>query len=186
MSLAQAPRRSPPAQLFWVPGPWPGRLAISPRPRGGEWLADEVRSWREAGLSVVVSLLTLAEASELGVREEARLVAEEGLQFHSLPIPDYGVPPSRGSVDELITHLESALAAGRSVAVHCRQGIGRSSLVVAVLLIRQGEEPGEALRRVEQARGRPVPDTDEQREWVQRFASEPLVRPSGATRAPSR
>jgi protein-tyrosine phosphatase len=134
----------------------------------------------------VVSLLTPAEASELGLQEELRLAGEEGLELHSLPIPDYGVPPSRGRVDELIAHLASALAAGRSVAVHCRQGIGRSSLVVAALLVHQGVEPGEALRRVEKARGRPVPDTDEQREWVQRFASESLVGPSGATRALSR
>ena len=33
-------------ELYWIPGPWLGRLAIMPRPRGGDWLEDEIRSWR--------------------------------------------------------------------------------------------------------------------------------------------
>jgi len=39
-------------------GFWPGRLGIAARPRGGDWLIDELRSWRKAGVHVVVSLLT--------------------------------------------------------------------------------------------------------------------------------
>jgi len=26
-------------ELHWVDGPWPGRLAVAARPRGGDWLA---------------------------------------------------------------------------------------------------------------------------------------------------
>ena len=36
-----------------------------------------------------------------------------------------------------------------------------------------GEAPDRAFSRIERARGRPVPDTDEQREWVRRFATDP-------------
>jgi hypothetical protein len=32
-------------ELFWIPGPWKGKLAIVPRPRGGDWLDDEVGGW---------------------------------------------------------------------------------------------------------------------------------------------
>jgi hypothetical protein len=32
------------AELYWIEGPWPSQLAILPRPRGGEWLEDEIRS----------------------------------------------------------------------------------------------------------------------------------------------
>src|SRR4051794_18897663 len=30
------------SELFWIPVPFPGRLAIAPRPRGGDWLGDEI------------------------------------------------------------------------------------------------------------------------------------------------
>jgi protein-tyrosine phosphatase len=78
------------------------------------------------------------------------------------------VPKSSDDLSRLVTLLETALASGKNVAVHCRQGIGRSSLVAASVLIAAGETPEEAFRHVEQARGRPVPDTAEQREWVAR------------------
>lgn len=158
------------AQVYWVPGPWPGRLGIVPRPRGGDWLADEIRSWRAAGLDVVTSLLTPAEVAELELQEEEARAREEGLEMLAFPIPDYGVPSSLEAVANLVSRLEKALEAGKNVGVHCRQGIGRSSLLVATLLVAAGDDPEEAFRRIEKARGRPVPDTAEQREWVARMA----------------
>jgi len=160
------------ADVYWIPGPWPGRLAIVPRPRGGDWLADEIRSWRAAGIDVVTSLLTPAEVAELELQEEEILSRMAGLEPVSFPIPDYGVPSSRRDLTEVIHHLETALAAGKNVAVHCRQGIGRSSVLAASLLVSAGIDPDEAFRRIEKARGRPVPDTPEQRAWVAQMASE--------------
>ncbi|HEV7672520.1 MAG TPA: protein-tyrosine phosphatase family protein [Thermoanaerobaculia bacterium] len=161
----------PRADVYWVPGPWPGRLGIVPRPRGGDWLADEVRSWRESGLSVVVSLLTPEEVAEFGLESEAELSRRAGLEFRSLSIPDLGVPPSRAAMADLAESLEQALAAGKGVAVHCRQGIGRSSLAVASVLVAAGVSSGEAFRDIAAARGTSVPETPEQRRWVETFAS---------------
>ena len=48
-------------ELYWIDGPWPGKLAISARARGGDWLEDEMRGWRRNGIDTVVSLLTPAE-----------------------------------------------------------------------------------------------------------------------------
>lgn len=158
------------ADVYWVPGPWPGRLGIVPRPRGGDWLADEVRAWREAGLQVVASLLTPGEVAELELRDEERRCLEQGLEFHGLPIPDRGVPASRKAWRHLIGQIEQALAAGKSVAAHCRQGIGRASMIVASVLVDTGESAADAFRKIEEARGRPVPDTAEQRDWVASLA----------------
>lgn len=66
------------AQVYWVPGPWPGRLGIVPRPRGGDWLSDEVRSWRASGLEVVSSLLTPDEEAEFELQEEEARAHQEG------------------------------------------------------------------------------------------------------------
>lgn len=41
---------------YWVEGPWPGKLAILPRPRGDEWLRDEIQAWAHAHIDVIVSL----------------------------------------------------------------------------------------------------------------------------------
>jgi protein-tyrosine phosphatase len=160
------------AEVYWVPGPWPGRLGIVPRPRGGDWLADEVQSWRAAGLDVIVSLLTPGEVTELELQNEEACCREQGLEFHAFPIADRGVPESRAEMAKLISSLEHALEMGKSVAIHCRQGIGRSALVTASLLVSAGEEPDKAFRGIEKTRGTPVPETDAQRKWVAELASE--------------
>ncbi|MFQ5873722.1 MAG: protein-tyrosine phosphatase family protein [Dehalococcoidia bacterium] len=163
------------ALLYRIEGPWPGQLAIVPRPRGGDWLEDEVRSWQRAGLNVIVSLLTGDEVANLNLAREAALCQAYGLQFFSFPIVDRGVPSSRRATWDLVRQLNEALTEGRRVAIHCRQGIGRSALIAACLLVFTGEDPETAFERVSAARGCSVPETSEQREWVIEFARELLA-----------
>ena len=158
--------------LYRIEGPWQGRLALLARPRGGDWLEDEVRAWRRAGVDVIVSLLTSEEIAELGLAQEAALCQANGMQFLSFPIVDRGVPSSRTATVDFVKKLDSLLAQGKSVAVHCRQGIGRSALVAACLLVLSGVSPEVAFRRVSMARGCSVPETSEQRSWVMEFARE--------------
>src|SRR5438067_1865308 len=99
------------AELYWIEGPWPGRLAIMPRPRGGDWLEDEIRAWRTAGVEEVVSLLTPDERSELELGEEAGICSAEGLEYLTFPIQDRGVPLSRSEMSELVRRLEKDLSA---------------------------------------------------------------------------
>jgi protein-tyrosine phosphatase len=157
-------------KLYWVPNSSPGRLAISARPRGGDWLEDEVRGWRKQGIDVVVSLLTPSEVEELALKDEARLSKVEGIRFFSFPIEDRSVPSSPAKVEELAGRLGADLQHGQNVAIHCRQGIGRSSLISAALLISKGMEIEQALRSISHSRGLTVPETVEQREWLDHFA----------------
>ncbi len=157
--------------IYWIESPWPGQLAIVARPRGGEWLVDEVRRWQQAGLDVIVSLLMGNERAELGLAQESELVARQGLQFMSFPIEDRQTPVSLRETRNLIEELAALLSEGKSVGVHCRQGVGRSALIAASLLVYEGLEVETAFARIEAARGCAVPDTVEQRQWVARFAA---------------
>jgi hypothetical protein len=65
-----------------------------PRPCGGDWLEDEIQSWRQAGVDVVVSLLTREEQTELNLADEEALCRANGIEFGSFPIVDRGVPSS--------------------------------------------------------------------------------------------
>lgn len=157
-------------KLGWIAGAAPGRLAVLPRPRGGDWLDDEIASLRIAGVDVLVSLLTPAEAAELDLVREAEFCRGRGLDFLSFPIEDRGVPSCDREFDRLVRTLTDRIDAGRSLAIHCRMGIGRSAVVAAALLVRRGLSADAAFERIAAARGLAVPDTDEQRGWVARFA----------------
>jgi protein-tyrosine phosphatase len=154
------------ALLYWIEGPWAGRFAIVPRPRGGDWLEDEIQAWQQAGIDRVVSLLTPDEVADLELGQEAAWCQTYGIQYVSFPIPDRSVPASRHAVLDLVHQLEQALAEGESIAVHCRQGIGRSALLAACVLVAAGMEPETAFQHIRTARGCAVPETAEQREWV--------------------
>jgi len=149
----------------------PGRLAIAPRPRGGDWLEDDVRELRRLGLDILVSMLEPTEAAELGLSGEGSVCARTGLDFVSIPIQDRGVPESGLRFAAAVAELHARVAAGAAIGVHCRACIGRSSLIAAAVLVASGLSPSEAWRRLESARGVPVPDTEEQRNWLECFGA---------------
>jgi protein-tyrosine phosphatase len=160
--------------LFWIPGPWQGRLAIVTRPRGGDWLEDEANGWRRAGIDIVVSLLEDDEAAQLGLTDEPRAAQANRIHFISFPIADRGVPASRPAAAALIMSIASALEEGKSVAVHCRQGIGRSGLIAVGVLMTAGLGLQQAIEAVSCARGVDVPETSGQRTWAQQLPFELL------------
>ncbi len=76
------------AELYTVAHGGPGHLSVLARPRGGEWLPDEVQGWLTAGVDVVVSLLTPSECEELELTEEATLCRRAGMTFIAFPLAD--------------------------------------------------------------------------------------------------
>ena len=158
------------AKVFWVPVPGRGKIGILPRPRGADWLEDEIAAWREAGIDMVVSLLEPEEEAQLALEGEAAAAGARGIDFRSFPVPDRGVPASRESVAQLADKVIEALDTGRNVAVHCRQGIGRSGMIVGGVLVAAGENLGAALEAIKESRGVWVPETEEQRQWLGDFA----------------
>ena len=151
--------------LYAIPLPTPvGRLSTMARPRGDDWLDDEMIGLREAGVDVLVSLQSDVERRELGLLDEGPAAQRAGMLFHHFPVPDFGVP-DRSAFEPLLATLVTDLSQGRHVAVHCRAGIGRSSVVAAAILVRLGAAPDAAWEAISAARGLSVPETDEQRAW---------------------
>lgn len=149
-----------------------------PRPRGGDWLEDEIAEWREAGLDVVVLLLTPDEVDHFDLEAEKPLCEAHEIRFVSFPIPDRGVPASKDAAIALINDLEQSLADGKNVVVHCRQGIGRSGLIAACLLVSGGQKPRSAFEDISKARGVIVPETAEQEQWLIDRASALALHPA--------
>ena len=159
------------AEIYWVERPGPARVAIMPRPRGGDWLEDEVRSLREEGVDVLVSLLEPLEVEELDLAREAELAVAAGIEFLSHPIPDHSAPDSSEATVSFVRDLERRLRGGKSIAVHCRAGIGRSATIAAAVLLAHGVPLAETLNLLGEARGFPVPETPEQHQWLEEFAA---------------
>ena len=162
-------------EIYWIETSTPGRLAIMPRPRGGDWLADEVESWRFAGVDIVLSLLTPGETADLDLLHEGSLCEAHGIQFLAFPIEDRSVPSSKEATLKLLAELATRLAEGKNIAIHCRQGLGRAPLIAIGVLVLAGLDSQAAKKRVGAARGCPVPETAEQDRWITAFAKDAFV-----------
>ncbi|MEW5849970.1 MAG: tyrosine protein phosphatase [Myxococcota bacterium] len=155
------------SSVYAVPVPVPqGRLSIISRPRGNDWLDDELRALRYDGVTHVVSLLEPAEASDLGLTDEAAAAQRQGLRCTNIPVRDRSVPSDPKAFRDHAFRLAQSIRDGESLGIHCRQSVGRSSLLTIAILRHLGLDLDTAIARVQGARGLPIPETPEQLAWL--------------------
>ncbi len=171
--------------IYWISRVRPARLAMMPRPRSGDWLADEVAGWSLVDIGTVVSLLEPKEVRELGLSDERALCQEKGIEFLSFALPDRGTPKSVRETAAFVEGLLSRLRGGTAVAIHCRAGIGRSGLICGCVLLGLGVPPVEVFPALTQARGVPVPDTPGQAAWLDAYFRERSHAPTRSTGPPA-
>ena len=157
--------------VFWIGGNPPPGLAIVTRPTN--WLQDEMRQLKRGGIDTLVSLLERHEAEWLGLEDERAAAEKAGIHFLNFPIPDTHVPRDAASFRTFAADLAARLRNGERVGVHCRGSIGRATVTAACTLIHLGWNAPAALAAVEETRGCPVPDTEEQRAWILAYEARP-------------
>lgn len=157
------------AQIYWIADRNPPQLAIVARPRGGDWLHEDLAALKAGGIDVLVSLLEPEEAEELDLAAEGPVAESLGMSFISFPIPDRSTPADLAAFRERVGKMAAMVRQGRRIGAHCRGCIGRSTVLIAAILIALGSDASAALQRIEEARGWPVPDTPEQRAWILAF-----------------
>ena len=157
------------AKVYWIHELTNGaRLGTMARPRGDQWLEDDITSLQKQGVSVLVSLLERGEVYELGLALEAESCAMVQIKFVNFPIPDREIPTSNAAVDALVNELKDLLSKGHSIAIHCRMGIGRSSIIAASVLLQKDDKVEDMIATISKARGLSVPDTEEQLSWLKK------------------
>lgn len=123
-----------------------------------------------AGITHVLSLLSHEDIARLNLEQEAEWCNDVGIHFSHYPIVDFSVPNSPSAFLNKAQELHKAITSGQHWVIHCHGGIGRSGMMAVALLIHEGYPPEQAIEKVSNARGVPVPDTPEQKEFLLRLA----------------
>ena len=139
----------------------PGRLFAGPYPHARE------RIIRLRNLGVTL-FLDLTEPGEYG----SLPYDCDGIRAVRRPMRDF-TAPSRGEMRNILDLIDSELAGGGVVYLHCYGGIGRTGTVVGCYLIRHGTPPEDAIETIRRLRARagcadwPAPESEEQRRLVE-------------------
>ena len=158
--------------VLWIEADPPVALAIVLKPRGEDWLKDDLQLIKKSRVETLVSLLDPDEANVLGLGDERRLAEEVGLRFLSYPILDVHVPADAKSFRAFVAGLADRLRAGERIGMHCRGSVGRAPLTAACTLIHLGWKAPEALAAIQAARGFAIPDTEEQLRWILNYKAQ--------------
>jgi protein-tyrosine phosphatase len=156
--------------IFAIELPGKAKLGIMAKPRGGDWLDAEIESVSSQRFQIVVSLLEDSEVKQFELDQEAEACSKKGLEFVHLPIRDMTAPPLSKEVLDTLGSLRQKWGAGKAVVVHCKMAYGRAPTIAAALMISEGCSVEEAVHKLSQARGTPVPETNEQRSWLSDFS----------------
>ena len=152
------------ATIFKVSNINQGALFVMPKPSSDD-LQQDINDFRQLGVSSVLSLLQTEEQIELGLSSQQSTCKQQGIEYLSFPIQDRGYPQLK-ELKQFLSPLIKQVENGTKIAVHCKGGIGRTGIVSCCLLIEHGYSAKEAIELVSNARGRSVPDTDEQKAFV--------------------
>jgi protein-tyrosine phosphatase len=110
-----------------------------------------LRAFAESGITTFVDLTHPADALapyEHLLPTDARRIAHPIVDLRTTTIPH---------MTRILDDVDTALADGRSLYVHCWGGVGRTGMVVGCWLVRHGLDEGEPLRAIARLR-RGVPD----------------------------
>ncbi|MEM6807483.1 MAG: protein-tyrosine phosphatase family protein, partial [Bacteroidota bacterium] len=156
-------------RIYWIDEFDKGKLGIMPRPRGNEWLEDEIKKLSLRGIHELISLLEKSEASELELEKEAELCTKYEIGFQNFPIKDRSIPDDTTAFLDLVDKISQLLLADKKLVIHCRMGIGRASLLAAGVLAKKGIEPSKVFQLISSYRQMEVPDTEEQIRWFEKI-----------------
>lgn len=144
-----------------------GRLAISPIPGRGGSFEEDMQRLLDWGPQLVLSMTTAHEMGATGAAQMPYRLARAGVRWLHLPVEDFGAPDGETAAywPQAAAGARAVLTTGGRVLIHCFGGHGRSGMAALALLVDLGEDPGDALARLRQARPGAV-ETGAQQAWA--------------------
>ncbi|MBN1875536.1 MAG: YraN family protein [Anaerolineae bacterium] len=147
---------------YWVE---PGKLLAGEHP---QHISTAIQTLLAAGITCFVDL------TEPGELTTYASTLDKSIAYYQLSIPDFDIP-SEVQMIHILDTIDTAIATGRVVYVHCWAGVGRTGTVIGCYLARHGTCGQRALLKLEYLRAEAAnsqyesPSTKMQRTMVENW-----------------
>lgn len=131
--------------------PSSGTLLLTPCPGTKDAdLASALEQLKQAGAVAVVTLMLTEEMERFGVSMLPTLCRQKDLHWFHLPIVDDAAPADafQQAWQREKQPVHELLDQGKTIALHCKGGTGRTGLVAAQILCERGVPQHEVFERV--------------------------------------
>jgi ADP-ribosyl-[dinitrogen reductase] hydrolase len=117
-------------------------------------LEADVKTISTWGATVLVTLMEEVELHILQITNLPEKLAEYGIRWIHLPIRNRSLPTTDFEMVWSVVgeELRSILRKGGRIVIHCQEGVGRTGLIAARLLIEMGVKKDDAISIVRNAR----------------------------------
>lgn len=143
----------------------PGRSSLDLT--GKRWNNDldtDIQAIKDAGFSMVVSLLSAQELLHHGASEIKKKLHEVGIIWHQFPIADFGIPnaATKAAWELSLPRILDELRLGKKVLIHCAGGMGRTGMMSANILVAMGLDPSSSIEIVRKVRPGAIETKDQE------------------------
>ena len=119
----------------------PGQIIFTPRPgTKGIDVTTSLKQLAAAGAQAILTLMPLEEMQRNDVADLSQQCKSLGLLWFHLPIEDDHAPENdfQNAWATAKRAIHELLDAGKTLAIHCKGGSGRTGLVAAQILLERG------------------------------------------------
>ena len=95
----------------------------------------------------VSNVFNLTMQHELNHEEQQKFAEEFGIKRYSVPVKDFSIPTIE-QIEETYALVKPLVDAGYKVGFHCGKGYGRTAVMIASMLIKDGYSSDDAIRLV--------------------------------------
>lgn len=132
-----------------------GQLFLTPCPGTKEAdLSSSLKQLAEAGAKAILTLMPAEEIERNEVGAMPVVCKKLGLQWFHLPIEDDHAPEAEfhEAWQQVKIDVHELISAGKSIAIHCKGGSGRTGMVAAQILLERRLALDDVIARVQATR----------------------------------
>lgn len=99
----------------------------------------------------IFHVVNMTESNEANQEQYLQRMEKNGITSYSIPIHDCSVPTME-QIEEVYSIVKPLVDTGKKVGFHCRKGLGRTAVMIASMMVKDGYTDKKSIEKVTSAK----------------------------------